>query len=80
MKKYTVYYIIKRDGHGYLRWSTIDAENQKTAIKRVKDSVKLETGRTAFRATCKEPASHKQGLLFDGMIYTRYNKESNRLW
>lgn len=80
MKTYTVYYIIKQNRHGYLRNETVEANNQKEAIKAVREQVREKTGRNAFSATCKEPVKIERGLEFQGSIYTRYCEYDNSLW
>lgn len=80
MKKYNVYYIIKKNGHGYLRNMEVDAHNQKEAMQIVKEAVLRETGRNAFHKTCKAPVKTKYGMQYDGMTYTRYNEYTKSLW
>lgn len=79
-KFYTVYYIIKKNNSGYLRSRTVLARNQKEAIREVKTQVKETTGRTAFSATCKKPEPTTHGMLWNGMIYTRWNEYTQTLW
>ena len=80
MKDYTVYFIIKKDGHGYLNSETATAKNQKEAKKQVKELVYKNTGRTAFGCTCKAPIRVKSGMEFNGGVYTRYSEWFNTLW
>lgn len=80
MRDYTVYFIVKNDGHGYLNQAEVSANNQKEAVASVKKSVRENSGKCAFCATCKVPERVKGGMLFNGMIYTRYSELFNRLW
>lgn len=80
MKQYKVYFIIKENGHGYLNYFIVEADNQKQAFLMVKNVVKKEFDKHAFHVTCKEPIETDCGLNFDGGTYTRYNKWSGRLW
>lgn len=79
-KEYTVYYIIKMDGRGYIRHKNVIAPNQKQAYIMVKNDVKKNDGKHAFHTTCKEPVKTDYGLEFDGMTYTRYNEMFDTLW
>ena len=80
MKDYTVYFIIKKDGHGYLNQAEVSAKNQAEAIASVRKSVRESSGRNAFSATCNAPVRVKDGMLFNGGTYTRYSELFNRLW
>lgn len=80
LKNYTVYFVIKKNNHGYLNQETVTAENQKQAIRMVKDSVYKNSGKNAFYCTCEEPEMTKAGLVFNGGTYTRYSDVFNQLW
>jgi hypothetical protein len=80
MKTYTVYFIIKKNNHGYLHEKTVEASNQKEAIKLVRDQVPEECGRNAFHCTCKKPIRTKDGMEMNGIIYTKYSEVFNMLW
>ena len=80
MKDYTVYFIIKKDAHGYLNQETVTAQTQKEAIRQVKEKVKRNTGRTAFTCTCKPPKRVQAGMIYNNSLYTRYNETWNLLW
>lgn len=80
MKIYTMFYMIKHDGHAYLQHMTVGADNQKEAKVLVKKIVREKTNRCAFHVTCKEPVKNKYGLEWNGMTFTKYNELSNRLW
>lgn len=80
MKYYKVYYIIKKNGHGYLNETEVQAKNQKEAIAKVRADVRERTGRNAFSATCKAPAITKYGLYWNGGTYTRYSELFHMLW
>ena len=77
---YTVYFIIKKNCHGYLNQMGVTAKNQKEAVALVRDSVRRDSGRNAFSATCKAPKKVSDGMLFNGMTYTRYSELFNMLW
>lgn len=79
-KSYRVYFIIKKNNHGYLNEKVITASNQKDAIKLVREKVREESGRNAFHCTCKAPKKVKDGMEFDGFIYKRYSELFNSLW
>lgn len=59
MKEYTVYYVIKMNGHAYMYCLNAFAPNSATAVKRVRDHVFDETGRNAFTATTTPPKNPK---------------------
>ena len=80
MKTYIVYYIIKQNCHGYLKWMEVKAPNQKEAFREVKNIVKRTTDKHAFSTTCKQPIKNKYGLIFNDKIYTRYNEAFKTLW
>ena len=80
MKDYTVYFIIKKKGHGYLHERTVKARNQKEAIKTVKEKVMEDCNRCAFSCTCKKPVRTENGMEMNGKIYTRYSELFNMLW
>lgn len=73
-KEYTVYYIIKSMGHGFLYHETVTAKNQKEAIRLVKEKVQNEKERHAFKCSCKAPIFVDGRCLYDGMWYTGYRK------
>lgn len=80
MKDYTVYFIIKKDRHGYLNQETVKAHNKKEAVKMVRDMVKTNTGRNAFSATCNSPLVIQAGCLFNDMLYQKYDPTFHTLW
>lgn len=80
MKDYTVYFIIKKNNHGYMNQKTVVAKNQKEAIAAVKEKVKENTGRHAFQCSCKAPEKMECGLYYNGWVYTRYSELFNQLW
>ena len=80
MKDYTVYFIIKKEAHGFLNQETVKAQNQRDAIKLVKEKIRKNTGRTAFRCTCKAPVRTKDGMFYIDGTYTKYNETWNMLW
>lgn len=80
MKRYTVYFIIKKNNHGYLNEKTVIAHNQKEAVKLVRESVKAESGRNAFKCTCKKPELVPSGMKYGGIVYTRYSPIFHSLW
>lgn len=80
MKSYTVYFIIKKFNHGYLNEETVEANNQKEAIKIVKENVKNRCNKYAFNCTCKKPIRTKDGMEMNGAVYTKYSELFNALW
>ena len=54
MAKYTVTYYIKSGGREHECVMQVEADNAAEACKLVKDIVKEETGRNAFRAKAKK--------------------------
>lgn len=80
MRDYTVYFIIKKNNHGYLNQQTIKAKNQREAIKAVKEKVLADTGKHAFSCTTQKPERASDGMRFNGMTYTRYSDLFNTLW
>ena len=80
MRDYTVYFIIKRNGHAYLHQMETVARNQREAISYVRKSVFEDTGRHAFHCTTKKPIKTEKGLEWDGMVYTNYSDTFNALW
>lgn len=80
MRQYIVYFILKKNSHGYLKQMEVTANNQREAIASVRKSVKESTGRNAFGATCKAPKGVPSGMEFNGMIYTRYSDLFHTLW
>ena len=80
MKTYTVYFIIKKNNHGYLNEKTVEANSQKEAIKFVRNQVKDECGRNAFNCTCKKPIRTKDCVEMNGIIYTKCSELFNMLW
>lgn len=80
MKDYTVYFIIKKDNHGYLNQQTVQARNRENAIKAVKAKVLRDSGRNAFNCTMQKPERVANGMRFNGMTYTGFSELFNRLW
>ena len=80
MKDYTVYFIIKKDRHGYLNQETVKAHNKKEAVKMAREMVRANTGRNAFNATCNSPLVTRTGCLFNGMLYQKYDPTFHTLW
>lgn len=80
MKDYTIYFVIKRDGHAYLHQMETVANNQREAITYVRNAVREDTGRHAFHCTTKKPVKTERGLEWDGMIYTKYCDVFHTLW
>ena len=54
-KFYQVFYIIKKNHKEELNHMFVFANNQKEAIGKCNEQVKLQTGKHAFRATTKTP-------------------------
>ena len=77
---YTVYFIIKKNRHGYLNQHTVTAKNQREAIQKTRKHVKENSGRTAFNCTFEAPVKRKDGMSFGGKIYTRYSELFNMMW
>ena len=81
MKKYTVYYVIKRDGHGWLRHHDVMAKNQKEAFRLTKEHVYNTIKRNAFWCTCKIPVELDDGTLeWDWRNFPRYYAPWKQLW
>ena len=80
MRDYTVYFIIKSNGHAYLHQMETVARNQREAIGYVRNSVLEDTGRHAFHCKTKKPVKTEKGLEWDGMVYTNYSDIFNTLW
>ena len=55
VKSYQVFYIIKKNKKEELNHMFVYANNQKEAIQKCREQVKLQTGRHAFSATTKTP-------------------------
>lgn len=55
VKCYQVFYIIKRHKKEELNHMFVYANNQKEAVRKCREQVKLQKGKNAFRATTKEP-------------------------
>lgn len=55
MKKYQVFYWIKKNNREYLNHMYIVANTAKEAMQVCKQQVKEQTGRNAFRPTTKAP-------------------------
>ena len=80
MKKYKVYYIIKKHGHGYLHETEKKKKNQREAVRKVRQTVRTNTGRNAFHCSVHSPVKMKYGLEYDGTVYTRYDELFHTLW
>lgn len=55
VKSYQVFYIIKKNNKEELNHMFVYADNQKEAIRKCREQVKLQKGKNAFRATTKKP-------------------------
>ena len=80
MNQYTVYFIVKKNNHGYLNQIEVTARNQREAIAIAQEQVKESSGRNAFGATCKAPKRVAGGMEFNGGTYTRYSELFHTLW
>jgi hypothetical protein len=80
MKEYTIYFIIKKNGHGYMNQETVAAKNKAEAIRLVKANILENTGRNAFQCTTKQPVIRDGVLEYNGMLYTRYSDLFHTLW
>lgn len=81
-KKITAWFIIKRNGTGYIKSLTIFCANQKQARENVRYYAHRDcNGAHPFSITFKPPVETDNGLLWgDGNLYTRYNKVTQTLW
>lgn len=83
MNNYKVWYIIKKNHHGYLYEMTVHANNKKDAFRMVRNAIYKETGKHAFRCTCTVPKKLNYGLdgiVFDGESFPNYDPFTKELW
>lgn len=79
-QEFRVFYIIKRDCHGYLQQDLVMGPDKQTAYKKLRARVKARTGRKAFSCTCTPPEVTQRGVKFNNCLYTQYSAVSNTLW
>lgn len=80
MKSYIIYFIIKKNNHGYLNEIQIEAVSKKEAIIKTKKMVMENSGKHAFACTNRKPVKTKTGLEFNGMIYPKYSELFHMLY
>ena len=87
MKKYTVWYILKKDNHGYLKNREVEAENKKDAFAKAEEYAQTHFYRHAFTKSLKAPEWHggepgdleHSDLHYNGMVYTRAYKYGTQI-
>ena len=81
MKEYTVWFIIKKEGHGWVKKFTTQAKNQKEAKEKALEYSLSKLDRYAFYRTCHAPVETDSGLHWHGAgVFTRYCDWMQRVW
>lgn len=78
MKEYQIYFVIKKDNCGYIKTMVVSARNKKEAFAAVEEASRKYYKRHAFYKTTTPPVEMENGVLYDGMLYTR--GRGRRLW
>ena len=71
MKEYVVWYIVKKNGHGYLYKHRTKAKNKKEAFQSTREACERLHSAHAFGMSTNGPEFTTNGASYNGMIYTR---------
>ncbi len=71
MKEYIVWYIVKKNGHGYLYKHYAQVRNRKEAFQATREACERLHSAHAFSMSTKGPELSAGGTNYNGMIYAR---------
>ena len=86
LKQYKVWFVIKKNNHGYLKSMEVEASNQKQAKEIVDEEAARKYGAHAFWKTFKQPVERPDGSVeYDGSVicprvYKAPNGTITMLW
>ena len=80
MKKYDVWFITKRNNHGYLHKHEAIAENQKIAIKLIKECCRIQYQAHAFSVSTKTPEVMEDGVVYLDMLYPKAQAVNEKMF
>jgi len=79
MKKFTVYFILEKDNHGFMNQISGMAKTEAEAIAKAKKEM-LKNGHMIYHCSTNKPVKTSSGLEYNGTLYTKYDDCFHQLY